>query len=184
VFLSLSSTPEKPFNRFNKPKRSASGKNHESREESEPKVRHKVMDARLSRIFELVQLQRPLLQLGTWHVSVVFLSVKDAASQLGLQPVTVRAHVARGNLKAQKLAGALWIDLDELQRFGRERRSPGARGSRKTARWEVRLPSAPLENSPQEAAVGARMDGALENRERVDACLAEASDCAPERKSF
>lgn len=113
-----------------------------------------------------------------------FLSVKDAASQLGLQPVTVRAHVARGNLKAQKLAGALWIELDEMQRFQRERRLPGARGARKNGRWEVHLPVAALEAAAQESTVGARLDGALESRERVDACLAEAGDCAPERKSF
>ena len=111
------------------------------------------------------------------------LSVKDAASQLGLAPVTVRAHVARGNLKAQKLAGALWIELEEVQRFGRERRPPGHRAAR-NARWDsVRLQPVKLETPASEVSVSPH-DVAVENRELVGNCLAEAGDCAPERKSF
>lgn len=117
-----------------------------------------------------------------------FLSVKDAASQLGLQPVTVRAHVARGNLKAQKLAGALWIEREELLRFGRERRLPGHRASRNAARWDAsRSPSAPLETASVEssAPVALLEEATPDNRELTGTlCLAEASDCAPERKSF
>lgn len=128
-----------------------------------------------------------LLQLGIMARQRGFLSVKDAASQLGLQPVTVRAHVARGNLKAQKLAGALWIEREELLRFGRERRLPGRRAAR-TARWEARQSApVPLQAPCAEpsASLALSEDATPESRELAGTlCLAEASDCAPERKSF
>lgn len=128
-----------------------------------------------------------------------FLSVEDAASQLGIKPVTVRAHVARGNLKAQKLAGALWIDLDEMQRFLRERRARGHKiASRHAPRqialqpadWDIMRSqavqleaAAPEPPLPTPAGVS-HEGGAPDHLVAAARCLAEAPEGATERKSF
>lgn len=59
-------------------------------------------------------------------------TIRQAAELLGVKPVTVHAHIAKGNLRAVKLGSVEWfIPDEELARFARERRRPGRPTARK-----------------------------------------------------
>jgi excisionase family DNA binding protein len=50
------------------------------------------------------------------------LTTAEAAAVLGVKPVTVRAHIAHGNLIATKHGRDYLIAPEELERFQREKR--------------------------------------------------------------
>jgi len=52
-------------------------------------------------------------------------TTEEAAALLNIKPVTVRAHIARGNLTAELKGRDYLISQDEIERFKREKRKAG-----------------------------------------------------------
>ena len=52
-------------------------------------------------------------------------TTEEAAALLNIKPVTVRAHIARGNLEARLKGRDYLISQDEIERFKREKRKAG-----------------------------------------------------------
>ena len=48
------------------------------------------------------------------------IDLNEAAGELGLEPVTLRAAVSRGRLEARKVGGVWITTIDEVQRYRRE----------------------------------------------------------------
>jgi len=53
------------------------------------------------------------------------LTTKQAATELGIQPGSVKTLCQRGILKAERIGRDWLIELSEIERYKIERRSPG-----------------------------------------------------------
>lgn len=53
------------------------------------------------------------------------MTTSEAAAALGIKPVTVRRHIDKGLIKAEKRGRDLWIEEAEVERYQQQRKGPG-----------------------------------------------------------